>query len=66
MSDVLSQSTPKTAAEYKTVIKQMFSEMQRLNLKMRQDQADIERTQAETAVLKAETRALLARMGAPV
>jgi ABC-type Zn uptake system ZnuABC Zn-binding protein ZnuA len=66
MADILSQPAPKTTAEYKAAIRQMMDEMERLNQKMREDQTDIDRTQAEAAILKAETRALLARMGAPV
>jgi peptidoglycan hydrolase CwlO-like protein len=66
MDETFSQPEPKTKTEYKAAIHQMLDEMLRLNQQMQEDQAAIERTQAEIALLKAETRALLARMGAPV
>ncbi len=41
-----------------------MTEVSRLNSLMQQDRADIERLRAEAWQLKAETRALLAGMGA--
>jgi hypothetical protein len=55
--------TPKTVAEYKVAIAGLLAEMARLNDQMRLDQAEIDRLRQETAVLKDETRALLATMG---
>jgi peptidoglycan hydrolase CwlO-like protein len=67
MDDLMSlQPAPRTAAEYEAAIEQMLTEMQRLNQQMQKDQADIDRLSAEIAALKAETRVLLASMGAPV
>jgi hypothetical protein len=63
MSDTVSaHSAPKTAAEYKAAIEDLLGEMQRLNDQMQGDQAVIERLKAETALIKTETRALLAAM----
>ena len=44
----------------------MLAEMERLNERMRGDQAEIDRLTAESAAIKSETRALLAAMGAAV
>lgn len=63
MENTLTQQKPKTAAQYKSVIEEMHTEMQRLNESSRHYQVEIERDLAETAVLKTETRALLSRMG---
>jgi hypothetical protein len=54
---VLPQPTLKTAADYEAAIDQCLAEMQRLREKMDRDQADIDR-------LKAETRAILAKLKA--
>jgi methyl-accepting chemotaxis protein len=63
MSDTVSaHSAPKTAAEYKAAIEDLLGEMQRLNEQMQSDQAVIERLKADSARIKAETRALLAAM----
>ena len=63
MSDIItSRPGPETAAEYKEAIEELLGEMQRLNEQMRHDQAVIERLKAETALIKTETRALLAAM----
>jgi hypothetical protein len=67
MEDLLSsQPTPQTAAEYEAAIEHLLMEMQRLNQRMKDDQAVIDRLKAESDMLKRETRALLASMGAPV
>ncbi len=62
---------PKTTADYRTVVAEMFAEISRLNEQMRQDQADMDRLKIETDALKAETlrlksetRAILTRLGA--
>jgi hypothetical protein len=67
VSDTISpQPAPRTAAEYRTVINELLTEMEHINEQMRRDQAEIDRLAAETAVIKEETRALLAAMGAAV
>jgi Tfp pilus assembly protein PilN len=55
--NVLPEPTLKTAADYEAAIDQCLTEIQRLREKMDKDQADIDR-------LKAETRAILARLKA--
>ncbi|MBI1924494.1 hypothetical protein HYR99_09610 [Candidatus Poribacteria bacterium] len=54
---ISSQPTLETAADYEAAIEQCLAEMKRLNEQLKQDQADIDR-------LKAETRAMLAKMKA--
>ncbi len=67
MNDMISsQPTPRTAAEYKTAIQEMLAEMERLNEQMKRDQAVIDRLKIKAAVIKKETRALLAAMDAAV
>jgi hypothetical protein len=67
MRDTMSSPpVPRTAAEYRTAIAEMLAEMERLNEQMKSDQAVIDRLQAEAAVIKTETRALLATMDAAV
>jgi hypothetical protein len=67
MSDVISsRPTPRTTAEYRAAIEEMLAEMEALAQKMKRDQTEIDRLKAETAVIKEETRALLAAMGAAV
>jgi hypothetical protein len=63
--NTLSQPKRQSVAEYKAAIAEMLMEMYRLNEKMQNDQVEIDRLNVETAALKAETRALLARIGAP-
>jgi ABC-type Zn uptake system ZnuABC Zn-binding protein ZnuA len=53
----LSQAAPQTSAEYEAAIDQCLAEMERLQQQIRNDEAEIGR-------LKAETRALLAKMKA--
>lgn len=67
---IFSQPEPRTKAEAKAILAQLFAEMDRLDEQMRQDGTEIERLKLETAALKAEaqrlkneTRATLARMG---
>ncbi|HZP84596.1 MAG TPA: hypothetical protein VFB21_23375 [Chthonomonadaceae bacterium] len=65
MNDLIStQPAPRTTAEYKAAIKQLFAEMDRRNQQMECDRRDITRLEAETAALKTETRAILASLGA--
>lgn len=67
MSDVV-QSVPPTVgseqAGYEADLDQLLAEAERLNELMRADRAEIERLKGESGALKAETRALLAGMGA--
>jgi hypothetical protein len=58
MSDVLTQATLHTDAEYEATLAQIFSEMQSLNEQMQSDQADIERLRAEAMIYKAESQRL--------
>lgn len=57
---------PQTEAESQAIIAQLFAEMRRLNERMREDQAEIDRLKSETQFLKAETRATLDRLKAMV
>jgi hypothetical protein len=67
MSDaVSSRPGPRTSAEYRDAFADMLAEMERLNERMRGDQTEIDRLKAESAVIKSETRALLAGIGAAV
>jgi hypothetical protein len=64
MEDAVAPSlTPKTVAEYKAAIAGLLAEMARLNEQMRLDQTEIDRLRQETALLRDETRALLATIG---
>lgn len=67
MNDVM-QSVPSSLsggqADYEADLSQLMAEVERLNELMRSDRAEIERLKSETWALKAETRALLAGMGA--
>jgi hypothetical protein len=63
---VSSPPTPQTAAEYEAAIETLLAEMRRLNQRMRDDQAVIDRLKAEAETLKRQTRAMLADMGAAV
>jgi hypothetical protein len=51
-------------AGYEADLEQAMAEVSRLNELMRQDRADIERLRGEAWALRAETRAVLAAMGA--
>lgn len=67
MDETLSpEVTPRSAAEYRTVIDQMIEEMRRLNERMQGDGAEINRLAGETAAIKSDIRSLLAEMGAPL
>ena len=68
MSDLVYEYSPapQNNAEYEAAIERMLRDMARMNEQMRQDQEAIERLRAESALLKAETRSLLASMGKPV
>ena len=55
MSDIISQTVPKSASEYKSAIEQMFQAMERRDERIAKDQQEIDR-------LKAETRAILTEL----
>jgi len=57
-------ATPKTTTADKTTIAQLFAEMDRLNERMRQDQAEIDRLKAETRTISMHTDRLLAQIEA--
>ncbi len=63
---IMSNATPHSNAEYEADFEQMLVEMKHLNELMKRDQAVIDRLASESQTLKAETRAILASMGAPV
>ena len=58
------QAVGSEQAGYEAALEQAMAEVSRLNELMRQDRADIERLRGEAWVLRAETRAVLAAMGA--
>jgi len=64
MSRTLTQPVLQIEAEQETTLNELFTEMQHLNELMKQDQAAIDRLKIETDVLRLETRAILARLGA--
>ncbi len=72
MTDTASaQSDPQTAAEYEATFEGLIAEMESIHERMSRDRvgsdrAEIERLKAETRILRDETRALLASMGAEV
>ena len=51
----LLQTAPKTDADYEAAIQAMYAEMDRIDERIKKDQAEIDQ-------LKAETRAMLARL----
>ena len=57
---------PTSDADYQAAIQQMFTEIAFLNQKMEDDRRDIQRLKSETHLIKVETRAILASLGAPV
>lgn len=61
---VSSPPSLQTAAEYEAAVEQLLAEIRRLNEQMQDDRLDIERLRIETQMLKVETRAVLARIGA--
>lgn len=67
MSDVVQTVPPPAGGEqagYEADLGLLLAEAERLNEMMRADRAEIERLKSETWALRAETRALLAGMGA--
>jgi predicted nucleic acid-binding Zn-ribbon protein len=52
---------PRTEAEYEAAVAEMIAEMQRINMRIRQEQTEIERLQRESQQLKAETNAIKTR-----
>ena len=58
------QTAPKTAAECKAAIDALLLEMRRLNEKMVEDQAEIDRLKAETRTIGAHTDLTLSQLEA--
>ena len=58
------QAAPKTTAEYKAAIDFLLGEMRRLNEKMVEDQAEIDRLKAETRTIGAHTDLTLTQLEA--
>ena len=57
------QSEPQTEEEYRAAVHQILAEIRRLNRQMEVDRAERERVRAESEILKAQTRRILADMG---
>ncbi len=73
MLNTAAQPAPQTTAEYEAAFERLMAEAKSINEQMRRDRIEIERLKAETKVigedtarLKADTRTLLAGMGAKV
>ena len=58
------QAAPKTTAECKAAIDSLLLEMRRLNEKIQQDDADIERLKVETRQIAAQSDVRLAQLEA--
>ena len=56
MSDILTQSLPKSANEYRAAIQEMFVEMERRDERIAKDQQEIERLKAQTNAILAELK----------
>jgi hypothetical protein len=55
---------PRTDSEYRAAMDEILAELRRLHAQMRTDRVEIERLKQEGAELKAQTRSLLASIGA--
>lgn len=55
-------SNPKTTADYKNVFADLLAEMDRIDERMDEDRAEIERLKIETQVIKTRTRFNLDRL----
>ena len=65
MNEILAtQAAPKTTAEYKAAIDLLLGEMRRINEKIQQDDADIERLKMETRQIAAQSDVRLAQLEA--
>jgi cytochrome c556 len=60
MSDVLTQDTPQTAAEYEALFARLMEQMEQINVRIQQDQEVIDRLRAEASAYKAEAQRLKA------
>jgi hypothetical protein len=58
--------TPKTAADYKSAIDLLLTEMQRLELQMQQDRTEIERLRAESEAITRHTDIVLDRLAGQI
>ena len=63
-SVTLTQPAPRTDAEYEAAVEELLAEMRQINERMQDNQAAIERLRAESDVIRTETRAILASLGA--
>ncbi len=64
MSTTIAQPTPQTTADYEAAFERLMAEAESIHDQMGHDRTEIERLKAETNVIRDETRALLASMGA--
>ena len=60
MSDMTFALTPQTEAEYETAFSEIFAGIQQMNEEMKQDQIEIDRFKAESAIYKAQSQQLKA------
>ena len=60
MSDMTFALSPQTEAEYEKVFSQIMADIERLNAESRQDQIEIDRFKAESAIYKAQSQQLKA------
>ena len=60
MSDMTFALSPQTEAEYEKVFSQIMADIERLNAESRQDQIEIDRFKAESALYKAQSQQLKA------
>jgi hypothetical protein len=58
MTDVVSENTRLSDDEYKTVLDHLLGEIEVINAQMQQDQVDIERLRAESALYRTEAQLL--------
>ena len=63
MSDTVTQSSS-SESEEETILNQLFQDMQRMNARMRDDQADIERLKLETRMISLHSDQLLLQIEA--
>lgn len=63
-STLSAQTPPQTTAEYEAEFELLMQEAARLNELMAKDRVEIERLKAETKVIRDETRAVFASIGA--
>lgn len=62
MSDILTQPSPQTDADYEATVQELLAEMSRMEEQMDSDRTESERLKFETQVIKATTEAKLIRL----